>query len=88
MGKAETISVDLSADLADYVRGVVADGQFPSTDAVVRAALNLWKQRHETDLDHLRALIAEGLASGPAEPWEGIEAIKAEARARWEARDR
>lgn len=36
-------------------------------------------------LTTLRSLIQEGLDSGPSEPFD-VEAIKREARARWEAR--
>jgi Arc/MetJ-type ribon-helix-helix transcriptional regulator len=40
-----------------------------------------------TRLEELRALIQEGLDSGPAEPLD-IEAIKQEARAEWQAGQR
>jgi len=81
MGKIETISVDLSDDLADLVHSAVAGGEFASTDHVVRAALDDWKRRREADLDHLRTMLAEGVASG-FEPHGGMEAIKHEARRR------
>ena len=40
-----------------------------------------------TRLEELRALIQEGLDSGPSEPLD-MEAIKREARAEWEAEQR
>jgi antitoxin ParD1/3/4 len=56
---------------------------------VVREALREWKLRRvfkQHEQAELKRLWEEGLASGPGR-FEGIEAIKREARRRFEAKD-
>ena len=81
MGKVEKISIAFSEDMADTVRQAVESGEYSSLSDVVRDALLDWKAKRGAPLDvaTLRRLLAEGEASGFG-PWEGVEAIKAEAR--------
>ena len=82
MANVETISVALIADLADFLRQAVASGEYTTSSEVIRDALSDWKRyRSQTqlDLNELRRLTAEGVASG-MEPWEGADALIATAR--------
>ena len=82
MANVEKVSVALTQDMAVMVRQAVASGDYASSSEVVRDALRDWKaKRADRDIERLRALLAEGEASGSG-PWEGVEAIKAEARRR------
>lgn len=73
------MNVSLTPHLESLVSQYVSSGRYSSASEVVREALRLLEIR-EAQLAQLRALIDEGLAS-PAAPWEGIEAIKQQARA-------
>ena len=85
MGKPEKISVQLGEEFTESVQKAIESGDFPSADAVVAQAMRLWNRQREQDLAKLRAMIDEGL-KGPFEPWEGAEALIAEAKARRAAR--
>lgn len=76
MGAEEKISVTLSDEVAETVREAVGNGEYGSPEAAVAAALELWQRQRERDIARLRAMVEEGLASGPYEPWEGAEALK------------
>ncbi|WP_373489471.1 type II toxin-antitoxin system ParD family antitoxin [Blastomonas sp.] len=87
MSKIEKLSIALTADLAAEVREAVASGMYATSSEVIREALRDWSRRRafqQTELGELRRLIQEGHDSGYG-PWEGIEAIIAEARRRFEA---
>lgn len=86
MGAEEKISVTLSEALSASVRKAVDSGPFASPDAVAAAALTYWQDQRERELGKLRDMIAEGLASGPSEPWERAETIKVMSLARRDAR--
>lgn len=77
MGTRETISIDISPDLADIAKQAISGGEFASMDQIVRAALDDWMQRRERDLIRLRGMLADGIASG-SEPHDGMDAIKEE----------
>lgn len=62
-------SITLGAHFLGFVEGQVATGRFASASEVVRAGLRLLEE-HEQRLAALRAALAEGEASGPAEPFD------------------
>ena len=80
MGKVEEISVKLTTEVVASMNDAVAVGDFSSLDQIVSAALVDWQQRREADLQYLRELIAEGIASG-FEPYDP-DSIRKEARER------
>jgi antitoxin ParD1/3/4 len=54
--------------MARLVRSAVESGEYASHSEVVREALREWEQRRalqQQDVEQLRRLWAEGLASGP-----------------------
>lgn len=87
MANVEKLSIALTPEMAGLVRRAVESGEYASTSEVVREALREWKQRRalrQQDIEELRRLWEEGLASGPGR-FEDMEAIKAEARRRLQA---
>jgi antitoxin ParD1/3/4 len=86
MANVEKLSIALTPEMAGLVRGAVESGEYATTSEVVREALREWKQRRtldQRDIEELRRLWAEGLASGPGR-FQDMDAIKAEARRRWD----
>lgn len=86
MANVEKLSIALTPEMAGLVRGAVESGEYATTSEVVREALGEWKQRRtlqQRDIEELRRLWAEGLASGPGR-FQDMGAIKAEARRRWD----
>lgn len=86
MANVEKLSIALTPEMASLVRGAVESGEYASNSEVVREALRAWEQRRalqQQDVEELRRLWAEGLASGAGRIAD-IEAIKAEARRRLE----
>ena len=84
MAQVEKISVALTAEMATMVRKAVESGEYATASEVIRDALRLWKQEQilrEHEIAELRAAWEEGIASGPAEPWDAEEFLN-EARAR------
>lgn len=82
--KVEQFNVLLPEDLASRIHDAVEGGDYSSSSDIVREALLEWDRKRAYagySIDQLRALIAEGEAS-PIAPWEGAEAIIAEARRR------
>ncbi|BCH24091.1 type II toxin-antitoxin system ParD family antitoxin [Mesorhizobium sp. L-8-3] len=77
-------SITLSPELATAVDAAVAAGEYASASEVIREALRDWKERRDLfgyTLEELRALIQEGIDSGPGR-YGSMETIKAEARRR------
>ncbi len=67
--KVDKRSITLSPDLATAVDAAVAAGEYASASEVIRDALRDWKERRDLfgyTLEELRALIQEGIDSGPA----------------------
>ena len=84
MATVEKVSVALSPELLDMVKGAVASGQYGSESEVIREALRDWRLRQplrEAEAERLRKAWTEGLASGPFAPFD-IDDIKLKARSR------
>ena len=66
-------TIEISSELANAIDDAVANGHFPSQEQYVEEALwsfadlDLYSPRA---VDRFKALIAEGEASGVAEPWD------------------
>lgn len=70
MGQIDKRSITLSPELAAAVDKAVDAGEYASVSEVIRDALRLWKERRDLfgyTLEELRALVQEGIDSGPAE---------------------
>jgi antitoxin ParD1/3/4 len=81
MANVEKLSIALTTEMARLVRGAVESGEYASNSDVVLEALREWEKRRalrQDDVEELRRLWAEGLASGPGRLAD-IESIKAEA---------
>jgi len=84
MPTVEKISVALSSELLDTVREAVASGEYASASEVIREALRDWRLRQplrQAEVERLRKAWADGLASGPSEPFD-IDQIKQRGRER------
>ena len=79
---ATTMNISLTEPLKRFVDEQVRDGGFSSTSDFVRELIRE-RQRRSAE-DSLRALIAEGLASGPAQPVDAswFEELRETARKR------
>jgi antitoxin ParD1/3/4 len=87
VSKVSKVSVALTPELNEMVQEAVAGGEYASSSEVICEALREWKHRRTLRLhepDELRRSWAEGLASGPGR-FDDIEAIKREARRRFDA---
>ncbi len=90
MANVEKLSIALTPEMVVLVRDAVESGEYATTSEVVREALREWKQRRilqQGDIEELRRLWVEGLASGPGR-LQDMDAIKAEARRRWDEQRR
>lgn len=84
MAKVEKMSMVLTVDMAAGVREAVASGEYASNSEVVRDALRDWQLKRtlrRTEIESLRGLWEEGLASG-TEQFSDMDAIRQEARKR------
>ena len=78
-------SYSLGDHYETLARDLVKSGRYASVSEVLRDGMRLLEEREalrEWKLAELKKAIQEGLDSGPAEPWEGVEQFLAEARAR------
>ena len=85
MPQVEKMSIALTPELAAAVRAAVANGEYVSSSEVVREALRDWQLRrslHQKELEDVRRLWQEGIASGHG-TLADMQAIKAEARRRF-----
>ena len=86
VGKVEKITIALTPEMADFVRGAVHNGDYASTSEAIRDAVREWKERRELlgyTAEELRDLARESVASGPS-PHATMADVKAEARRRHE----
>lgn len=86
MPNVEKLSIALTPEMAGAVREAVETGEYASSSEVVREALRDWKRKRlleRQELEEIRRFWQEGLSSGPGR-FESIEAIKTEARRRYE----
>ena len=84
MATVEKVSIALTPEMLAVVREAVESGEYASSSEVMREALREWKRRRaleRKDVEELRRLWGEGLASGPGR-YADMAAIKAEARRR------
>ncbi|MGD0185105.1 MAG: type II toxin-antitoxin system ParD family antitoxin [Roseiarcus sp.] len=75
MSSVQKLSVALTPENIAMLREAVESGEYTSTSEVVRDALRLWKTRRaalERDVEDLRRLWREGLASGPSTDGEAV----------------
>lgn len=68
-------SISLGDHFAGFVDTQVDSGRYGSASEVVRAGLRLLEER-EAKIKALEAALAEGEASGPAEPFDGKAFLK------------
>lgn len=78
MTSASTMNIALPEPLRAYVAQRVASGDYGNTSEYVRELIR--KDQREQRIDRLRALVEQGLASGPAAPdtvadWDELDAI-------------
>lgn len=67
MSNVQKVSVALTPEIIAMLKAAVETGEYTSTSEVVRDALRIWKSRRmarETDVEELRRLWKEGVASG------------------------
>lgn len=86
MPTEETRDITLSAELASAVDEAVAAGEYASASEVILDALRGWKERRDLcgySLEELRALIQEGIDSGPGR-FGSMDEIIAKAKKRFE----
>lgn len=82
MAQVEKVSISLTQQHAEVVRDAVESGAYASSSEVVREALRDWSAKWVTrraDIEKLRALWAEGKASGLSSDLDLDDAL-AEAR--------
>jgi antitoxin ParD1/3/4 len=90
MANVEKLSIALTPEMAVLVRRAVESGEYATTSEVVCEALREWKQwriLQQGDIEELRRLWVEGIASGPGR-FQDMDAIMAEARRRWDEQRR
>lgn len=66
---AQNTSISLDEHFTSFLSREVSSGRYRSASEVVRAGLRLLEDQ-ETQLSALRAALAEGKASGEAEPFD------------------
>ncbi|MDZ5641629.1 type II toxin-antitoxin system ParD family antitoxin [Enterobacter sp. A103] len=79
---ARTMTVDVGEELREFIDSLVKAGDYRIQSEVMRDALRLLREKQaESRLQELRDLLAEGLSSGEAKPWNK-DAFLNNARAR------
>lgn len=78
MSATTTMNIALPEPLRYYVAERVASGQYGNTSEYVRDLIR--KDQRDQAVTRLRALVEDGLASGPATPdtpadWDGLRAL-------------
>lgn len=73
MSEIQKISVALTREQVAMIREAVDSGAYASTSEVIRDALRGWQLREslrKAEIERLRKLWEEGLASGPMETYD------------------
>ncbi len=79
MSDVQKISVAVTTKQLQAIKKAIASGQYASTSEVIREALRGWQIREplrKAEVERLRKAWKEGLASGPAEPYDLNEILK------------
>ncbi len=90
MTTVEKITIALTPEMARFVRSAVDAGEYASTSEAIRDAVREWKERRDLlgyTVEDLRALVHEGIDSGPSQRSTMTE-VKAAARHRFESSQR
>ncbi|CAH3918858.1 TPA: type II toxin-antitoxin system ParD family antitoxin [Enterobacter hormaechei subsp. steigerwaltii] len=67
---ARTMTVDVGEELREFIDSLVKAGDYRTQSEVMRDALRLLREKQaESRLQELRDLLAEGISSGKAKPW-------------------
>ncbi|EML7270620.1 TPA: type II toxin-antitoxin system ParD family antitoxin [Klebsiella pneumoniae] len=67
---ARTMTVDVGDELREFIDSLVKAGDYRTQSEVMRDALRLLREKQaESRLQVLRDLLAEGISSGEAKPW-------------------
>lgn len=67
---ARTMTVDVGDELREFIDSLVKAGDYRTQSEVMRDALRLLREKQaESRLQELRDLLAEGISSGDAKPW-------------------
>lgn len=84
---ARTMTVDVGDELREFIDSLVKAGDYRTQSEVMRDALRLLREKQaESRLQQLRDLLAEGLSSGEAKPWNK-DAFLNNVRARWQMKE-
>ncbi|HAT6805106.1 TPA: type II toxin-antitoxin system ParD family antitoxin [Citrobacter freundii] len=68
---ARTMTVDVGDELREFIDSLVQAGDYRTQSEVMRDALRLLREKQaESRLQVLRDLLAEGISSGDAVPWD------------------
>jgi antitoxin ParD1/3/4 len=84
MPTVEKLSIALTAEQADLLRQAVESGEYENASDVVRDAMQVWQEKREAreaDVQKMRRLWDEGIASGNTQPIDFSE-LRDEARNR------
>jgi antitoxin ParD1/3/4 len=86
MPNIEKVSVALTGEQVAQLKAAVDSGEYATTSEAIREALREWgwkRELREKEIGRLRALIQEGIDSGPAVEVD-MKELRARARARVE----
>lgn len=68
---ARTMTVDLGDELREFIESLIESGDYRTQSEVIRESLRLLREKQaESRLQALHDMLAEGLSSGEAQPWE------------------
>lgn len=76
MANVEKITIALTSEMASFIRRSVDAGQYASSSEAIREAVREWQERKELlfgySIEDLRALVQEGIDSGPSIPADEV----------------
>lgn len=65
------MTVDLGDELREFIESLIESGDYRTQSEVIRESLRLLREKQaESRLQALRDMLAGGLNSGEAQPWE------------------